>query len=246
MHFQNSSERSLQTLKQLLKRKGYSYNDVALRLNMTVSGVKKMLNATDISMNRLSLICQMMGMTLAQFTAFTEQSQIPIVQLTSSQEDFLLSKSIYLRIYWRFVVENRDLHTICNLEKITLKELTQNLEKLLQKKLILKTKNQFARQQAGKFRFDENSSFTKHLNKTWSELTLQRSLNKQKLSFHRLLTLTLSEKSYTDFKQRLENLVLEIANQSTHDELHLKSSEINPASILFCMSSKGVLDSDLD
>lgn len=246
MNSQMTSDRTLRTLKALLKRKGFSYIDVAERLGMTESGVKKMLNAQDISLNRLSRLCQMMGMTLSQFTAFTEQSQIPIVQLSTAQEEFLLSKSIYLRVYWRFAVENRDLHTICVLERITLKELGLILEKILQKKLIQKNKNQFARIQEGKFRFDEKSRLTQYLNKTWSELTLQRSLKKQKNSLHRLLTLTLSEKSFTEFKQRLENLVLEIANQSTHDELHLKASEINPASILFCMTSKGVLDSDIN
>jgi transcriptional regulator with XRE-family HTH domain len=243
---QNAQGHYLNILKQLLKRKGFTYADLAVAMHMTESGIKKMLNAKDISLGRLAQLSQPLGLTPAQLMSFAEQTSIPVITLTREQEEFLLSKDLHLKVYWRFVVEGLSADAIVNRERTTLKDITVVLERLVSKKLIRRHRQKYQRLQEGKFRFDENSEFVKKLNREWSELTLSRSLKDQEKSLQRLITTKMSEKSFLELKQRIENTALDIAQQSHRDEMNLKQSELKNVSLLFALVPQGVLDSSLD
>ncbi|MBO9666756.1 MAG: helix-turn-helix transcriptional regulator [Bdellovibrio sp.] len=60
MEFHNVSE----VLRNLLKSRGITYKDIAEKLEMSESGVKKLLTSDDISFNKLNAILEFLGLTL--------------------------------------------------------------------------------------------------------------------------------------------------------------------------------------
>ena len=57
----------ISVLKQFLKRHGFSYRDVARRLNLSEASVKRLFSDHHFSLSRLDNVCQMMGMEISPF-----------------------------------------------------------------------------------------------------------------------------------------------------------------------------------
>ncbi len=82
----------IETLKQLLKENNVTQYDVAAELNLGVARVKQMFSNQDISISRLSVICnECLGMEIADLTQITQDRQKYIESLTEKQEQQLIS-----------------------------------------------------------------------------------------------------------------------------------------------------------
>ncbi|HRO67710.1 MAG TPA: helix-turn-helix transcriptional regulator [Pseudobdellovibrionaceae bacterium] len=95
----------LNGLKKALKSRDLSYRDLAVSLRMTESGVKKMLNAKDISFRRVLQICDILNVLPGQLFSLSEQSSIPVLPLTSAQEEALIRDRTLLAAYWLFAID---------------------------------------------------------------------------------------------------------------------------------------------
>lgn len=82
----------VKTLKHLLKKENITQFDVAETLNLGVARVKQMFSNQDISMNRLSLICnELLDMEIADLIQISQDRQQYIRGLTEDQEKQLIS-----------------------------------------------------------------------------------------------------------------------------------------------------------
>ncbi len=66
----------LNAIKKALKARGLSYADLARKLKMTESGIKKMLNAKDISFRRILQICDALDILPGQLFSLSEKTFI--------------------------------------------------------------------------------------------------------------------------------------------------------------------------
>jgi DNA-binding Xre family transcriptional regulator len=84
----------ISVLKQFLKRHGFSYRDVARRLNLSEASVKR------FSLSRLDNVCQMMGMEISDLVVEMNQQAMAshISQLTEEQEQILVSDPVLLLV----------------------------------------------------------------------------------------------------------------------------------------------------
>lgn len=72
-------------LRTVLSTRNITYKDVANKLGMSESGVKKMLTADDIGFNKLTSILEMLELKLDELISV---SPAPYAKLTTEQEDF--------------------------------------------------------------------------------------------------------------------------------------------------------------
>ncbi len=104
------------TLKQSLKQQKLTYRDLAERLGLSESGVKKILTAEDGSFQRLAEICEVLGLSMRDLLSGHDEGMLEL-RYTEAQEEFLVSQPRAFRLYWALVYERR---TLEEAEKIAL------------------------------------------------------------------------------------------------------------------------------
>ncbi len=237
----------MNAVKIALKSRGYTYQDLALELKMTESGVKKLFQAKDISLSRLIDIAEVIKIPVANLVRLAQSDEIEEVILSPKQEDVLLKNPILFRIYWRLIIENQTLQEVQKKEKLSLKDLNTLLIKLERLELLKVGKDKQVRLgRKGLFRWSGEGALVKKLNKEWSELVLERSLRTKKsnLSLHRLSALFLSQNSILELKQELSRIVDDFARRSEREKILLKKESLLPLGLLLAMTPQSFIESD--
>jgi DNA-binding Xre family transcriptional regulator len=236
----------LKSLKTILKTKGVSYTELAEHLKMSESGVKKMLNAKDLSFRRFFQICEMLNVLPGQVMAAAEQKTIPTQNLTIQQQELLLGHRNLLAVYWRITVEGLSPLETAIAQHLTATELNKALKKLVSANLLNERDGHFFPKQAGKFRWPDDSKIARSLNREWSELTLHRALNPKEPSqtMHRLMATRLTAKSYENLLVKLGELLDETVRISEREELIAAKTDLKNVSIVTAIVAKGTLDPD--
>ena len=231
-------------IKIALNQRGMTYAELAVKVRMSESGIKKMLNAKDISFRRVLQICEALQITPGKLFSQSEVWSIQDIELNDTQQNELIRDKILLEVYWRFVVEKRDLEHLMKLVGSTPHETRKKLQRLVTLELIKQKKGKFERISSEKFRITDDSKLGIHLNKEWSHLTLARSLSapESKNGFHRLISMLVSEEAYarlmSDCKEALERAV----QASEYEELSGKLGKRINFSALVAIVDEGVMD----
>ncbi len=135
----------LQTLKSILKKKGVTYVDLAVELNLSEASVKRLFSTESFSLQRLDRVCQYIGMEISDLANYMNQRQtisklslIQEVELVSDKELILVTQLVLN--YWKFEEmleyfkfdEHQLLRLLVRLDKVKLIELMpENNVKLL-------------------------------------------------------------------------------------------------------------------
>ena len=85
----DESRRLLAVLKRELKARGLSYRDVAGKLRLSESSVKRLLSTGRLSLARLAAIARLLDLTLAELFQAAESAAPRIARLTRAQESEL-------------------------------------------------------------------------------------------------------------------------------------------------------------
>lgn len=234
----------LSAIKKALKARGVTYIDLAEQLKMTESGVKKMLNAKDISFRRVLQICDSLGILPGQLFSLSEKTSISEVSLSAQQEDALLKNRPLLAVYWRLAIEKCELAEIEKLQGLSKSELKKLLDRLVTLDLLTSRKGHYRPQHPGKFKWSDESKLAKTLNREWSELTLRRSLaeKENQKSTHRLVSMKLSQEAYNDLLKRLSKALDEAVQDSEAEELTMSKNDLKNFTALIAVVQKGVFD----
>jgi DNA-binding Xre family transcriptional regulator len=78
-------------LKQLLKSQNITYKDVAKRLAMSEASIKRMFANNQLSLERIDIICDMLGIEIADLLQKMQHMSKRITQLTLAQEQTIVS-----------------------------------------------------------------------------------------------------------------------------------------------------------
>lgn len=81
----------LATTKQLLKRKGLTYRDLAQELKLSEPTVKRMFATGNISLERLAQVSAVLGLSMAELTHLAAENRPNIHALSDQDEAFLVS-----------------------------------------------------------------------------------------------------------------------------------------------------------
>jgi DNA-binding Xre family transcriptional regulator len=230
----------LKGIKSALRSRDVQYSDLAEKLKMTESGVKKMLNAKDISLRRVLQICEILQVLPGQLFAASEDSVIPTLYLTDKQESTLLENRLLLMIYWLFTIEKLSPEEIVTKHHLSEAELKKSLQRLVSLDLVSQLRGKFFPKHQGKFRWPENSRLVRTLNHEWSQLTLKRALKTESSKNLRLVALKLSNESYERFLSRLSELFDETVQISEREGLASGHQNLCDVTALFAAVDRGV------
>ncbi|MEZ4742917.1 MAG: helix-turn-helix transcriptional regulator [Bdellovibrionota bacterium] len=238
-----SHEIIIETLKNVLKDKKINYKFLANEIGMSESGLKKMLTAKDISLNRLTQITDTLGIQLTDLINLAYDEEINNVTLSNKQENALLSDFLLFRVLWRMSIENRNKEETIHLEGITHKKLTSCLLKLENLDLIRINKaGKVISTHKGLYRWNKNSNFVNELNTKWSQSTLNDALKDDQNNLHQLSYIQLSQKSKKKLFSRLNEVVDEFARISRREKIKYPISKIESIRLLIAASNKSFLD----
>lgn len=76
----------LNTLKRELKGQGVTYADLASRLALSESSIKRVFSSSKLSLERLEALCHAVGMEISDLVAKTEEGRKRVAMLTEEQE----------------------------------------------------------------------------------------------------------------------------------------------------------------
>lgn len=125
----NEYQLATANLKRSLKSQGLTYREIAKRLGMSESGLKKIFTARDGSFQRLAQICQIAGLTMSElFEGDTEAMQD--LSYSEKQQRLLTEDPKALALYWRLVYERMELSDAELAMGLTKKESFSLLRKL--------------------------------------------------------------------------------------------------------------------
>jgi len=78
-------------LKQALKEKGLTYDDVAKELGLSLGSVKRLFSKHDFSLDRLDQICGLMDLEMSDLVLMMQSQRGQIEELSKNQEEELVS-----------------------------------------------------------------------------------------------------------------------------------------------------------
>lgn len=233
----------LQTIKKMLKTQKISYQDLALQIGMSESGVKKLLTAKDISVTRLSQIAEILGVGLADLMKMSEDQNIKSVRLTKKQEESLFENSSLFRVFWLLAIEEKNQNEIKRIEKLNAQQLERLFLKLETLDLLRRSpKGQILSVHKGLYRWVGDNPFLNKLNREWSENTLRKVLKDRESStkYHRLSYMKMTPSLREEFFQKLTELVDDYARKA--QRARLDSRDLTSISFLLAIDSSGFLE----
>jgi hypothetical protein len=91
-------------LKRALRAGGHTYADVARRLELSVASVKRLFSQADLSLERVDLICELIGVSLTELLENSRDRTAPTNQLTHAQESEIVSDQKLLFMTWLVLI----------------------------------------------------------------------------------------------------------------------------------------------
>lgn len=195
----------IQVLKELLRERGLSYQNLAEALGMSESGVKKLMTGKDISFSRLEKICKVCEISLLEVVTKANQEKISDVFLSSEQEQFLLKNPKIFNFYWKLRVDQisrSEFHKKYKVELSTTQKWLTGLEKIGLLKVTNKGQVEFTHQ--GLIRWNSDSPLVKYLHSRWSPQVIERAIEKtDAFNFINLSGLYLDQGAAQDLRKDL-------------------------------------------
>lgn len=122
-------EHVMSKVKALLKARKITYIQLASRLGLSESGLKKVLNARDGSFERITEISRELGVALSDLLE-EKSSEIYPVSFTPAQQELFLKTPLAFEVFWKLVYERRTLEAITTAKKMEPKEIAKILRAL--------------------------------------------------------------------------------------------------------------------
>lgn len=205
------------TLKLILKRKKIRYHELAQQINLSESGLKKILNATDANFSKLSIICAAIDISLTDLLQEVETLAYVEAKFTKEQEKFFFHNKNFFYFYWLLVVERNDLAEIRSKYALTQQQMTTYLTKLDSLNLIeLHANNRVKLPPARASRWVGEGPLTESIQKNWGEELWRDSF--QKNQFHNIRYLNLDPLAFKDLQNRLEEIEVEFVARSSRNQ----------------------------
>jgi DNA-binding Xre family transcriptional regulator len=119
-------------LKEILKKRGIKYLDLAQKMGMSESSIKRIMNASDGQLSKIEEICEFLGVTLFDLMELVQKEEVESYDLTKEQEKFFYNNPHYLDFFFLLYENSMPLSEIKEKFKLTKKSVGLYLKKLEQ------------------------------------------------------------------------------------------------------------------
>lgn len=125
----NAYQLAIHTLKLALKQQGLTYKDLAKRIHLSESGVKKIFSASDGSFQRIAQISGELGFSMSELLSGHSENIFDL-SYSELQQEYLVNEPRALRLFWALVYERRSIAEAQALAGLSAKELFPILRRL--------------------------------------------------------------------------------------------------------------------
>ena len=231
------------TIKGLLKRRGMTYADVAERLGLSESGVKKMFSTRDCSLTRLYELADIVGIRPAELFAVSDAPAPEVVELTPRQQAWLLDRPTVFRFYWRLVIERRAVPEIQATLELDERETSRVLARLEDMRVIRieRPSGRVRVPNAEDVRWPKTGPLVEHFNLRWAAGVVEAASVSEDAVF-RIMQLSMREDTATEFRERLQALVNDFDLRSRYEQNVAKISDLETMRVLVGVVPGGFID----
>lgn len=231
-------------LKKLLKSRGVTYADLATTLKLSESGVKKILNADDGSLNRIEEIAHALGLGLSDVVNAVEaDAPIESVHFTLKQEEFFVENLDYFHFFWKLVYEERSATEIKAELGLTSREVFRYLRKLDQFGLITLLPDERVNiPSRGLVKWTGSGPLLTHIKLNWAKALIDTTVaahEKAKDHHYSLRYYQLTESSFRELFAAIEDLNREFANRSLREKVMHARSDLREVSMVAAIAPRG-------
>lgn len=213
----NNASMLIVTLKKALKQQGLRYSDLAKSLAISEASVKRMFSEKNFSLQRLSDICGVLGMSFPELGAMMESEEKRTDRLSETQEQELVSDTKLLLMAY-LVINGLSYREIQQYYQYTESETIQYLAKLDRLGIIdLLPGNRIKLIISPRFSWRRDGPmqafFTRHMQSDFLANDFMGDGEE-----HNFLTAMLTEKSAREFAQKIKDLVAEFKIRNLEDK----------------------------
>lgn len=126
----------LDHLKLLLRKRKLTYRDLARRMDLSESALKRFFTGRDGSMGRIFEICSILEVDFADLLNQARELQYTEIQFTPEQQEFLTQSKDHLTVFWRLVAYEESVEEVQQQTGLTDQALTRILSRLDKLQLI--------------------------------------------------------------------------------------------------------------
>lgn len=209
------------SFKKSLKQKNMTYVDLAKKLNLSESGVKKIFIANDCSYSRLNEISEALDVSLIDVLSSSMENETSEVYFTLEQEKYFLKHPAFFCFFWKLVQERESVDSIKKEFGFTEKEVFLFLKKLDDFGIIELHANEVLKiPKVEKVIWRGDGPLMKWMKTEWPKKIIQDVLLKDKqdpLEHYSLRYYKLTKKSQEDLVLAINNLNHEFAERSLRE-----------------------------
>lgn len=109
-------------LKEVIKSRGMNYKELALELNMSESGLKKLMASKDCSMSKLDQICDILGMSFSDLVAISKDISDVNLVLNKKQEELFLKHPTHYHFFTELMANNYEWQKLMSIFQLSEKD----------------------------------------------------------------------------------------------------------------------------
>ena len=223
----------LDQLKEILKVRGYTYKEVAEKLEMSESGVKKLFTNNDISMNKLFEILKKFDVSLEDVLKLSKGHRVA-TKLTAEQEKLFLKSSNYFNAVHQLGALDYDMSEFFKLNhRVGKVRLQKILDDLVKVGAVIKTDDGYdcglgeAYTMSNELNFRELQDLGKRFDvvklKAYSS---KKTLKKEHALFEGISFISLSQKSALELKIALDEVFHDFMRRSAREKVIYSPKEL--------------------
>jgi len=208
-------------LKEIMKMKKITYKEIAQHLGLSESGVKKIMQADDLSLSRLQEITQYLEINIVDLMAHISDPKILDGRFSPEIEQFFVKFPEAFDFYWKLVVERTPLNKIQKAWNLNDAELYRWLRELDQLNLIQWQKGDNIKLPARQMtRWVGRGPLTEKIQRQWAHDLVDDSYvqNTTGASTYRLRYLKISQRTKAELQKAIEELELEFLQRSVREQ----------------------------
>ena len=225
-----------QKIKKSLQEQGLTYGDLAKRVRMSESGIKKLFSAKDISLERLNQICLALGLSPHEVLDPNSGDQpVGTIELGEKAQAFFLKNQDCFQFYFLLYTEPKTFPEILSDYKLSKPKAYRYLKELEKLKLLRWLPgDQIDLGKTGISLFKYEGPFLRDLIKRWSLSLVTEVLDawgQGKANFFTSRILYLTPESATELSRSLSDLISEFSRRSQREK-KMSRQEVKPLRFL--------------
>ncbi|MCM2323741.1 MAG: helix-turn-helix transcriptional regulator [Oligoflexia bacterium] len=210
----------LRIIKSALKKNKIHYRDLAQKIGMSESGLKKLFIAEDCSFNRLVQICNAIDISLADVLASLKQMSAKDVRFSPEQQEYFVQHIECFYFFWKLVYERLSVEEIQKHFGLTDSEVFRYLKRLDELKLIqLHENNKVKIPKVGLVRWVGSGPLMRKVRKEWSHELVTDIVDADipESQHFSLRNYQLTAESYQDLLNAIRELDAEFGNRTIRE-----------------------------